>query len=300
MLHGAVVFAVLLAESAIAQDPIPRPVPQNPSPMVEYTRRHERLDERELPGVRLTVDGLLPQAIRIFVPRKTRGGRFRLLIHFHGAAFVAEHAVSQVREDYVLASITLGQGSAVYERAFSDPAVFGDLLGAIQQRLGPQGAGEWAGVVLSGFSAGHGAIRAILREPRHAAAIDGVLLLDGLHTGYIPPRTVLAEGGALDETQLTPFLRFAESAIAGKKMFFVTHSAIFPGTFASTTETTDDLIRALGLKRVPVLEWGPLGMQQLSKVKKGHLVIVGFAGNSAPDHIDHLHAMHHFLALLDD
>jgi hypothetical protein len=55
----------------------------------------------------------------------------------------------------------------------------------------------------------------------------------------------------------------------------------------------------LGLKRVSVLAWGPLGMQQLSKVEQGRLAILGFAGNSAPDHVDHFHAMHHFLALLD-
>ena len=49
---------------------------------------------------------------------------------------------------------------------------------------------------------------------------------------------------------------------------------------------------------MPLLEWGPLGMQQLSKVERGGLTILGFAGNTAPDHIDHLHAYRHFLELL--
>ncbi len=301
MLVGLHVFAALLAGNALAQDPVPKPTPQNPSPMVEYTRAHERLDERELAGLRLSVDGVLPRPVHIFIPHAMQSGPFRLLIHFHGAAFVPEHAVSHVRGNYILAGINLGPGSEVYERAFSNPAVFDDLLAAIRQLLDSRfSAGELSGVLLSAFSAGHGAIRAILREPRHAAAIAGVLLLDGLHAGYVPPRTVLAEGGALDEVPLAPFLRFAESAVAGKKALLVTHSEIFPGTFASTTETTDYLIRALGLKRVPVLEWGPIGMQQLSKVEQGRLWILGFAGNSAPDHIDHFHAMHHFLALFND
>ena len=298
---GASLIAALLSVLTRAQEPLPKPAPQNPSPMVEHTRAHERLDERTLPGVRDTVDGLLAQPVNIFIPRKPAGSRpLRLLIHFHGAAFVPEHAVSHVRPEYVLAVVNLGPGSTVYERAFADPADFDRLLEAIGERLkSHSGGAKFSGIVLSGFSAGHGAIRSILREPRHAAAVGSVLLLDGLHAGYLPPRTVLAEGGALDEDPLTPFLRFAESAIAGKKALVITHSEIFPGTFASTTETTDYLIRALGLKRVPVLAWGPLGMQQLSKVERGRLAILGFAGNSAPDHVDHFHAMHHFLALLD-
>jgi hypothetical protein len=78
----------------------------------------------------------------------------------------------------------------------------------------------------------------------------------------------------------------------------LTHSEIFPGTFASTTETADHLIQALQLRRTPVVEWGPLGMQHLSKVESGRFVVLGFAGNTAPDHIDHLHAYHYFLERL--
>jgi len=39
-------------------------------------------------------------------------------------------------------------------------------------------------------------------------------------------------------------------------------------------------------------------MQQLSEVRSGSLLIMGFAGNSAPDHIDQFHAMPEFLELL--
>ncbi len=35
-------------------------------------------------------------------------------------------------------------------------------------------------------------------------------------------------------------------------------------------------------------------MQQLSDAQRGKLRIMGFAGNSAPDHVDHLHALSHF------
>jgi hypothetical protein len=32
-------------------------------------------------------------------------------------------------------------------------------------------------------------------------------------------------------------------------------------------------------------------MQQLSAVRSGGFVVAGFAGNSAPDHLDHLYAI---------
>jgi hypothetical protein len=39
-------------------------------------------------------------------------------------------------------------------------------------------------------------------------------------------------------------------------------------------------------------------MQQLSEVRTGRFEMLGFAGNSAPDHVDHFHAMPELLARL--
>ena len=94
-------------------------------------------------------------------------------------------------------------------------------------------------ITLVGFSAGHGAVRIILREPRHFARVDAVLLLDGMHTSYVPEGTAMASGGTLDTTNLVAFEAFARAAMRGEKRFVVSHSEIFPGTFASTTETAD-------------------------------------------------------------
>ena len=84
----------------------------------------------------------------------------------------------------------------------------------------------------------------------------------------------------------------------GEKRFLITHSEIFPGTFASTTETGDWLLGALSIRRTAVLKWGPRGMQQLSEARTGGFELRGFAGNSAPDHMDHFHAMPELLARL--
>ena len=153
-------------------------------------------------------------------------------------------------------------------------------------------------IALVGFSAGHGAIRAILRQPRHFAAVGAVLLIDGMHTSYIPEGTVMSAGGTIDTTNLVAFTSFARAAIRGEKRFLVTHSEIFPGTFASTTETADWLLHTLGVSRTAVLEWGPRGLQQLSEAHSGRFELLGYAGNSAPDHVDQFQAMPELLARL--
>ena len=155
-------------------------------------------------------------------------------------------------------------------------------------------------IFLSGFSAGYGAVRRILSCSSNNALVTGVLLLDGIHASYVPDRTVLAEGGTIQTEDLSVFLDFAREACrpSSTKKFLITHSEIFPGTFVSTTEATDYLLGQLGLKRSPVLEWGPMGMQLLSRTKEGHFEVLGFAGNSAPDHIDHLNGLPSFLQLL--
>ena len=289
---------------AFGQTAVP-PATQNPSPMVENTRAHERLTPHELRGTRRTFvvggEGELP--VELFVPDGA-GSRdlVDLVVHFHGAAWLPEQAVAALDDQTVAAVLNLGAGSGVYSRAFADPAVFDSLLAGVTREASivtgtPKRIGH---VTLVGFSTGHGAVRAILREPRHFARVGAVLLLDGMHTSYVPDGKVLATGGTLDTTNLVAFADFARAAVRGEKRFLVTHSEIFPGTFASTTETADWLLHALGggLKRTPVLRWGPRGMQQLSEVHAGRFALLGFAGNSAPDHIDQLHAMPELLAQL--
>ncbi len=286
---------------ARTQDTVPPPAGQNPSPMVELTREHARISARELPGEVRSVDVGLRNAVRVFVPEGTALERPRLLVHFHGAPFIPEYAVSKVNAGYVVATAHIAPGSRGYELAFDDPAVFDALLAAVTHELTRlHGAPlTFKDVTLSAFSAGYGAIRALLRQPAHFDRVAAVLLLDGLHTGYLPPEKVLHQGGRLDTSKLEPFVRFARAAVQGEKRFLITHSEIFPGTFASTTETTDHLLEQVGLQRKAVLEWGPLGMQQLSHVLCRGFEVRGFAGNSAPDHIDHFHGMFRFLELLD-
>lgn len=274
---------------------------QYPSPMVDYARTHERVKNDTVSGKRFEIAGLLAEPIEAYLPQHSFASHsVRLLIHFHGAAYVPIHAVEKSQKTYFLAVVNLGSGSSVYEKGFLEEGVFTSLLQALEDSLTTILGQEqkFTGIYVSAFSAGYGAVRAILNQPDALRSVDGVILLDGLHTDYVPEKQVLAEGGKLNAEKLAPFLNLAKLAIAGKKDFLITHSEIFPGTYASTTETADYLIQELGLVRRSVLKWGVLGMQQVSEVRKGNFTVLGFAGNSAPDHVDHFHALFEFLSYL--
>ncbi len=296
---------VMLASLANGQTPAtvaPPAASQNPSPMSESTRAHERLTQKETGRTHRSFAGPLAKQVDVFIPESAprRDATFEVVVHFHGAAWLPEQAVAGLKRGTVTAVVNLGTGSGAYDRAFSDPSVFDSLLVGVTREVSatmgrPARAGD---LTLVGFSAGHGAVRAILRTPRHFARVNSVLLIDGMHTSYIPEATPLSNGGTMDTTNLTAFAGFARAAMRGEKSFLVTHSEIFPGTFASTTETADWLLASLGLRRTAVLKWGPRGMQQLSEVKAGRFELLGFAGNSAPDHIDQFHSMPELLSRL--
>ncbi len=295
------VATALAVSSALAAQGTSPPATQQASPMVETTRAHERLTPRSLDGDTLSIAGPAGRPVVLFVPRAARQRRdVHLVVHFHGAAWLPQQAVHALGDGTVAAVVNLGAGSGAYHRAFSDPAVLDSLLEGVSRAVAAitGTSAHVSRLTLSAYSAGHGAVRVILREPRHAARVHGVLLLDGMHTSYVPEGTPLANGSALDTTNLTAFADFARRAVRGETRFLVSHSTIFPGTYASTTETADWLLAALDLRRAPVLAWGPRGMQQLSEARSGGFTLLGFAGNSAPDHVDQLHALPELLARL--
>lgn len=260
---------------------------QNPSPMVEHTRSHPRLKEESPPGRRETLE-----VGTLFVPAALKKGETPIFVHFHGVTWVPEVAAARVGGTTVI-SVQIGTGSGAYAKPFSDPQLFPRLIAEAESKAGA----KFAPITLTAWSAGYGAIREILKVPESYARVDRVLLIDGLHTGYAggKPGTGPSQSSTLETDNLDIFLTFARDAVAGRKQMIVTHSEIFPGTFASTTETTDWLLAQLGLARKPVVKWGPMGTQQLSEARAGKFRLVGFAGNSAPDHVDQLHSLPEYL-----
>jgi len=257
-------------------------MPQNPSPMVEHTRAHPRLKEATPPGRREKLDlGTL------FLPAGSRG----ILFFFHGGTWLPE--VAAARDKVAVVSVQAGAGSSTYARLFDDPRRFLRLLAEAESKAGA----KFGRVMLGGLSAGCGAVRQILRTPESYARVDAALLIDGMHTDYTDGKPGPLES-RIETGNLEIWLQLGRDAMAGRKRVVVTHSEIFPGTYASTTETADYLLARLGLKRRAVLKWGPMGLQQLSEARAGRFLLLGYAGNSAPDHVDQLHSLPVFLKWL--
>ena len=279
---GRIAFAALVllyaAGAAFPQQP------QNPSPMVEHTRAHQRLPEQHPDGRREKLElGTL------YVPPRARPV---LLFFFHGGTWLPE--VAAARNRVAVVAVQAGAGSATYARLFEDPQRFPRLLAEAESKSRM----KFGRVLLGGWSAGCGAIRQILRSPEAYTRVDAVLAIDGIHTDYSTGKPGPQES-AIGTENLAVWLQFARDAVASRKRLVVTHSEIFPGTFASTTETADYLLQQLGLTRRAVLRWGPRGLQQLSEARAGRFLLMGFAGTSAPDHVDQLHALREWLKLLE-
>jgi hypothetical protein len=252
--------------------------------MMETTRAHGRIAPHVPSTRRVMLEGILSRPVELHLPPGApTSGSFDLLIHFLGPAFLAVDAARAVDSSMVVAVVNLAPGSSAYQRPF-DAGAWRALIDRVTAEVAPAGGGRatLGGVYLSAFSAGNGAVRAILADRAALPLIRGVVILDGIHTGYLPDRRVLADSGQLDPANLQSLHRFAQRAVRGEVRMLVTHSEVFPGTFASTTETADWLLHELALSREAVLARGPNGMQQTSMIRAGGFTLMGFAGNSAP------------------
>ena len=253
--------------------------------------RHERVAQVEVGGRRVELKSL--SGAVLFVPEGVRADKpVPLIVHFHGAPWLVQYQIATHLPHAALITVQLGAGSSVYAKPFANTETFKTMIdearAAIDMKRG------WSSITLTGFSAGYGAIRAILRNHEYVGLVKNVLLLDGIHASYSPEGTP----PVIKSDDLDSFVGFARLASAGKKSFVITHSAIVPGTYASTTECTSFVIDAVGLqRRLSTLET-KTGMRQTSVVDANGFHVRGYLGSTAPDHVDFLHSMHVWFGLL--
>lgn len=98
---------------------------------------------------------------------------------------------------------------------------------------------------LESWSGGFGAIVDILsNKGKLFYSLDSVIILDGIHHsifGSKPPQ--------VNRVAMQPWVDYAMECMKGKSKFIVAHTAVVPGSYVSTTDTSNYLLSQLNLIR---------------------------------------------------
>lgn len=228
--------------------------------------------------------GFGPAGCAYLAPTDGRGlradGGVDVLFHFH-AGQMSDRDLRASGLRAVIVSCGWGMGTTPYARAFADPSRFDRMLRSLTKKIGATHVRKLA---LASWSAGFASVGRILRVPRYYARVDAVVLLDSLHSRY-------EADGSVDTRMLEPFVRFARDAARGDKVMVMTHSAIVPPGYASSTEATRAVLDAIDVPTVTLPADAPREgtMRPLLRVDAGNLHVRGFRGAGPQDHFDHLH-----------
>jgi hypothetical protein len=242
----------------------------------------------------------------VFVPDTftAKDGAYDLLLHFHGNTKVVKESAEVAGLDAIVAVVNLGVGSAPYEDAYAVPGTYEALLEQIQRVVGQRGVSNphVRRIALASWSAGYGALSTILNVRRGTDPLDAILVLDGIHCGWLDERP-----NELNPLQLGPFVRAAKLAAEGQLLFTITHSEIDPPTYASSAETAAYLLSTVGYRppaALPSIVAPPhvvlrsaegavakkleKRMEPFSDARVGGLHVRGYRGNTPEHHMAHL------------
>jgi hypothetical protein len=229
--------------------------------------------------------------VEIFAPPGWSAGEAETLtVHFHTAAWLpiqAHHAAGAG----VVAVVNRPGLSSAYRVPFSDPAAFPALEQAVRDGLGDQGrpCPPFAGLRISSFSAGYGAVRELVQQSTVFDRIRSVILCDSLYASLDSTSTDRRP----DPAQIAAWLPLAQAAARGEKEFVVTVSEV-PTDYASSSECASAIISALGGSLAPapnpppVREAKPEGFALLRSFVKGRLRVGLYEGSAAPAHMAHV------------
>ena len=144
-------------------------------------------------------------------------------------------------------------------------------------------------------------ISTILEQRKGKDPLDAILVMDGIHTGFVG-----GDPAVLNAMNIAPFLNAARSAASEQLLFTITHSAVEPVGYASTTATANLLIDAVKGHREPVdpsdapehvkllAAEGAVSkklekrMEPETEVRVGDFHVRGYRGNTPEHHMAHL------------
>jgi hypothetical protein len=220
----------------------------------------------------------------MYVPKnfKPVNESYDLVLFFHGRPQIVEDTIDEADVNAIVVSINFGIGSGAYSSQYQYPGSFEQLLASVDKNLTKTGLTGLSRnrIALTGWSAGFGAVGAILSKPRWAEQVDAVVLADGFHEMYNPAGEVYRDG-------LQKYARFAARAMRGDALFAMTHSSIQTVGYASTTKATATLLDMIGLEKGPREGKGPRGMQLVYDAHRAGFHVTGYEGMREPNHIDH-------------
>jgi hypothetical protein len=234
----------------------------------------------------------------LFLPEGWRvppDGRAKLAVHFHTIAWFTIQEHVRRGSSLPLLNFALGEGSATYGKPFQNPARFQDWLRQVEFELVSRGAPtntRVAGVDISSFSAGYGAVREILKLETNRSVVERIVLCDSLYGGLAetnapyPRRRVLVE-------HLEPWREFVQASARGEKTFLLTTSDIETARYASTRECGEAVAAAVGAEFKPVAKDSCLAARDLEhalirRSDLGRFHVWNYAGTNAQAHLAHV------------
>ncbi len=241
----------------------------------------------------------------LFTPKTfaSDDGAYDLYLHFHGNTKVVLESAEVAGVNAFVAIVNLGVGSAPYEHDYTQPGSYAKLLAEVQHGVEERGLANAhvRRIALGSWSAGYGAIGGILQQPKSHEHLDALLVLDGIHVGWIED-----DRTRLNALNLFPFVDAAKAAARGDFLFSITHSEVLPEDYASTTATADLLLDAVGGARHAVDERDApphlalesaknavskkleKHMEPLNEATVGAFHVRGYRGNTPEHHMAHL------------
>ncbi len=236
-------------------------------------------------------------------------GGFDVVVHFHGGE-MAEKELKASGVNAVFVACGFGIGSNAYSSALASPlrfqAMLDELVKTLALRSGKANL-RIRNLALASWSAGFTAVGKVLGVDRYYGMVDTVILNDSLHSQYLPAgatenSNVKLSGASdleavsrVDLRMIRSFVRFARDASLGTKAMTMTHSAIAPHDYASSTEATQALLTAIEVpltrrkreEEAPSANWR--GLTLTNSADSGNLHVRGFRGRGPRDHVDQLY-----------
>jgi hypothetical protein len=215
-------------------------------------------------------------------------GTFDVLVQLKGSPQRVNAALRDNKLSAVAIVVTEGGLSKAYSDPFSDPELLQRMLdeatAAVRKKLGREDL-KPGKLCLGSFSAGFGAVRELLKHDRWFERIDGIYMQDSIYAGYVSDTDK-----RVNPANMVGFRRFAVAAAEGRKVMVITHTRLTPGSYASTYETADDLLEAVGTKADAVEPNRNVAkdFNVYREARKGNFHLVGTFGDDGQEHGRHL------------